>query len=68
LLLTPRAFRRTLSPVTQTTLAASVISTRSRRIVVGDLLPGTIYSLQARAIGGREGCSEWSNPVSRMAT
>jgi len=50
-----------------TTPAASVISTQARRIVVGNLTPGTTYNLQARAIGGSEGYSEWSDPVSHMA-
>jgi hypothetical protein len=50
------------------TPAASVISTQARRIVVGNLTPGTTYNLSARAIGGSEGFSEWSDPVSHMAT
>jgi hypothetical protein len=50
-----------------TTPAASVISTQARRIVVGNLTPGTTYNLSARAIGGTEGFSEWSDPVSHMA-
>lgn len=49
------------------TPAASVISTQARRVVVGNLTPGTTYNLQARAIGGSEGYSEWSDPVSHMA-
>ena len=50
-----------------TTPAVSVISTRTRRIVVGNLTPGTTYNIQARAIGGSEGYSEWSDPVSHMS-
>ena len=50
-----------------TTPAASVISTQARRIVVGNLTPGTTYNLSARAIGGSEGFSEWCDPVSHMA-
>jgi hypothetical protein len=50
-----------------TTPAASVISTQARRIVVGNLTPGTTYNLSARAVGGSEGSSEWSDPVSHMA-
>ena len=49
------------------TPAASVISTQARRVIVGNLTPGTTYTLQARAIGGSEGYSEWSDPVSHMA-
>jgi hypothetical protein len=40
--------------------------TNSRSITVGDLTPGTVYTFQARAIGGSTGYSEWSNQVSRM--
>ena len=47
--------------------AASVISTQTRRVVVGNLTPGTTYTLQARAVGGSDGYSEWSDPVSHMA-
>ncbi len=47
--------------------AASLISTQARRVIVGNLTPGTIYHLQVRAIGGSEGYSEWSDPVSHMA-
>lgn len=50
-----------------TTPAASVIATQARRIIVGNLTPGTTYNIQARAIGGSEGYSEWSDPVSHMA-
>ena len=49
------------------TPAATVISTQARRVIVGNLTPGTTYSVQARAIGGSEGYSEWSDPVSHMA-
>ena len=45
----------------------TVDSTQARRIVVGNLTPGTTYNLAARAIGGSEGYSEWSDPVSHMA-
>jgi hypothetical protein len=50
-----------------TTPAASVISTQARRIVVGNLTPGTTYNLSARAVGGTEGFSKWCDPVSHMA-
>jgi hypothetical protein len=50
-----------------TTPATSVISTQARHIVVGSLTPGTTYNIQARAIGGSEGVSDWSDPVSHMA-
>ena len=51
-----------------TTPAASAISTQARRIVLESLIPGTTYTISARAIGGSEGYSEWSDPVSHMAT
>jgi Fibronectin type III domain len=41
--------------------------TRSRRLVVEGLTPGTIYTFQARAIGGSTGQSDWSDPVSHMS-
>ena len=47
--------------------ASSVISTQARRIIVGNLTPGTTYNISARAIGGSEGVSEWSDPVAHMA-
>ena len=46
----------------------SVVSPQARRVLVPKLLPGTVYSLQARAIGGSTGQSLWSTPVSIMAT
>lgn len=57
--------RATNGPTTPT---VSAISTLSRRIMVENLIPGTTYNLTARAIGGSEGFSEWSDPVSHMAT
>ncbi len=49
------------------TPAATVISTKARRVIVGNLTPGTTYNLQARAVGGSDGYSEWSDSVSHMA-
>ncbi len=43
------------------------VFTNSRGIIVPDLTPGTVYNLQARAIGGTTGYSDWSDPVSRRA-
>ena len=40
--------------------------TSSRSITVADLVPGTTYVFQVRAVGGSTGSSDWSNPVSRM--
>lgn len=43
------------------------VFTSSRNIIIPDLTPGTVYTVQARAVGGTTGYSDWSNPVSRMA-
>jgi hypothetical protein len=37
--------------------------TQARRIVLTDLTSGTVYTVQARAIGGSTGYSDWSDPV-----
>jgi hypothetical protein len=44
------------------------ISSKARRIVLKNLVPGTVYTVQARAIGGSTGQSGWSTPVPIMAT
>jgi hypothetical protein len=41
--------------------------TYARNIVLENLTPGTTYTIQARAIGGTKGYSDWSNSVSRMS-
>ena len=43
------------------------IYTQARRIVLENLAPGTTYTVQARAVGGTTGYSDWSDPVSHMA-
>lgn len=43
------------------------ISTNSRGVVVENLTPGLVYTMQVRAIGGITGYSDWSDPVSHMA-
>jgi hypothetical protein len=40
--------------------------TAARKIILTSLTPGTIYNVQARAIGGSTGYSDWSDPVSHM--
>jgi hypothetical protein len=42
--------------------------TSTKSIVIKDLIPGTTYVSQVRAVGGSTGYSDWSNPVSRMCT
>jgi hypothetical protein len=44
------------------------IFTQARRIEVDNLTPGTTYSVQARAVGGSTGYSNWSAPQSCIAT
>lgn len=38
------------------------------RVLHEGLVPGTTYELQLRSVGGTTGYSDWSDPVSRMAT
>ena len=42
------------------------IFTQARSISLPGLTPGQVYSVQARAIGGSTGYSDWSDPVSHM--
>ena len=48
---------------------AAGVFTRAWRVVLENLTPGTSYTVQvqARAIGGSTGYSDWSDPVSPMA-
>jgi hypothetical protein len=46
----------------------ATIGTKSRKLEVTDLVPGSTYQLQVRAIGGSTGTSAWSDPVQHMAT
>jgi hypothetical protein len=43
------------------------VFTYSRSILVTNLTPGTVYTVQVRGIGGSLGYSDWSDPVSHMA-
>lgn len=45
-----------------------VNSTQARSVVIPGLTPGIVYTLQACAIGGLTGSSDWSDPVSHMCT
>jgi hypothetical protein len=47
--------------------ALGVFSSDSRRIVFDELTPGTIYTVQVRALGGSTGQSDWSDPSSHMS-
>jgi hypothetical protein len=44
------------------------ITTQARSIILGSLTPGKVYMIQARAIGGSTGFSDWSTSVTIMAT
>jgi hypothetical protein len=44
------------------------VFTNSRRIEIGDLTPGTSYTVQIRAVGGSTGYSDWSAPQPCIAT
>ena len=44
------------------------IGTKSRRLEMDGLVPGSTYQLQVRAIGGSTGTGPWSDPVTHMAT
>lgn len=46
----------------------TIESTRARKIEAPGTVPGTTYTLQARAIGGSTGYSDWSLPTSIMST
>jgi hypothetical protein len=65
---TAKSYHVQLSADGGKTWQEGVISTQARRIVLTGLTPGTVYAVQARAIGGSTGCSEWCQPVSLMAT
>lgn len=41
---------------------------QARRILVTNLIPGTNYTLQFRAVGGSTGYSDWSDSITHMAT
>ena len=45
----------------------SVFSGDSRRVTFNGLTPGTMYTIQVRALGGATGQSEWSDPSSHMS-
>ena len=44
------------------------IFTKPSRVPFENLTPGTTYDLQVRCVGGTTGYSDWSDPVSHMAT
>lgn len=50
------------------TWASGGVVSQARRIMLKNLTPGTIYTIQARAYGGSTGQSDWSTSVTIMAT
>jgi len=50
-----------------TTWEPAGLFSSTRDMIVGDLVPGALYSFRARALGGSTGQSDWSNPVSRRS-
>ena len=44
------------------------VFTKARGILLSDLIPGSMYDVQVRGVGGTTGYSDWSDPVSHMAT
>lgn len=44
------------------------VFTKSTNVLIGDFIPGEVYDVQARGVGGSTGYSDWSDPVSHMAT
>jgi hypothetical protein len=44
-----------------------VFFTQARRIILDNLTPDTTYTVQARAIGGSTGSSDWNDPISHMS-
>jgi hypothetical protein len=63
---TARAYEVRISYGTNGWQAVGVF-TQSRQILIENLTPGTTYSIQARAVGGTTGYSDWSDPVSHMS-
>lgn len=47
-------------------VVTQVDSTQARNVVIPGLTPGIVYTLQAHAVGGSTGYSDWSDPVSHM--
>ena len=50
------------------TWASGGICSQARRVIVSNLKPGTVYTIQARALGGSTGQSDWSTAVTIMST
>ena len=55
------------SRTTSSALGNGGLFTNSRSMPLNGLTPGTTNTVQARAIGGSTGSSDWSNPVGHMS-
>jgi hypothetical protein len=44
------------------------VFTKARGILLSNLIPGSMCDVQVRGVGGSLGYSDWSDPVSHMAT
>jgi hypothetical protein len=63
-----KSYESRLSLDNGVTWTSGGISTQARSIILGSLTPGKTYMIQSRAIGGSTGQSDWSTPVTIMAT
>lgn len=63
-----RSYQVQVSPDAGKTWVEASISTQARRVVLNNLVPGTVYFLRARGIGGSTGASDWSGSTSIMCT
>ncbi|MGC3960598.1 MAG: hypothetical protein QM813_22500 [Verrucomicrobiota bacterium] len=62
-----RAYEARVRVGTQPWQSAGVF-TKARGLLLEELIPGQLYDVQARGVGGSTGYSDWSDPVSHMAT
>jgi hypothetical protein len=63
-----KSYESRLSLDNGVTWTSGGISTQARRIILDSLTPTKVYMIQSRAIGGSTGQSDWSTPVTIMAT
>lgn len=45
----------------------SVFTGDSRHVIFSGLTPGSVYTIEIRALGGSTGQSDWSDPVSHRS-
>lgn len=66
--LNARSYQSQISPDGGKTWIDMDDSTGARRIVLQPVTPGVVYTVRYRAVGGSTKYSEWSDPVSHIAT